>query len=94
MHYDARELWDKFWRDDRDKIIVWQTPNAFLIAWVVLTIVSLLTSGKLSDVFSWISIAALLIWSVLEMWKGVNYFRRLLGLVVFALTVLTIIHVS
>jgi hypothetical protein len=93
MHYDARELWDRFWRDDKDRIVVWQTPNAFLIAWAVFTVASLLTNAKLADIFSWISIVALMIWSVLEIWKGVNYLRRLLGLVVLVLTIFTIVHV-
>jgi hypothetical protein len=93
MHYDVHELWDKFWRNDRDEIVIWQTPNVFLIVWVVMTIASLFTNGKLADVFSWIGFIALIIWAALEMWKGVNYFRRLLGFVVFALAILSIVHI-
>jgi hypothetical protein len=89
----TENLWDKFWHDDEGNTVIWQTPNAFLIIWVILTIVSLLVSGKTADVLSFIGWASLIIWSVLEVWKGVNYFRRLLGLIVFVLSALSFVHV-
>jgi hypothetical protein len=92
MNFDLEELWDNFWRDKRGNIVIWQTPNIALIGWLVLTIVSLFLSGKLSDVFSWAALVSLVIWSLLEITKGVNYFRRLLGLVVLALAVLSAVH--
>jgi hypothetical protein len=93
MEYDLVELWNNFWRNKDGKIVVWQTPNIPLISWVVFTILSLLVTGKTADVFSWLGLISLMIWSLMEIVKGVDYFRRFLGLVVFVLAVLTIVHV-
>jgi hypothetical protein len=93
MEYDLVELWNNFWRNKDGKIVVWQTPNIPLIGWVVFTILSLLVTGKTADVFSWLGLISLMIWSLMEIVKGVDYFRRFLGLVVFVLAVLTIVHV-
>lgn len=86
-----RNLWDRTFKDERGRFVIWQTPNAFLIAWAVLTIVSLLTSGRLADVFSWIGSAALIAWSLLEIFKGMNYFRRALGLLVLIFALASLI---
>jgi hypothetical protein len=93
MNLDLENLWDNLWRDKEGRVVVWQTPNVFLIAWVVLTIVSLVVTGKAADIFSWLGLAALFIWSLLEIFKGVNYFRRILGLVVLVFAVLSLIKV-
>lgn len=84
-------LWDKFWRDKNGDIVVWQTPNIPLIGWAVLTILCLFTSGKLSDIFGWAGDASLVIWSVLEITKGVNYLRRVIGLVVLLFAIASFI---
>ena len=89
---DRRSLWDKFWKDKRGDVVVWQFPNALLLAWVITTIISLLFNGTISNVFLWIAEASLILWSLLEIFKGVNYFRRLLGLVVLACAIATIIQ--
>jgi hypothetical protein len=78
MQFD--ELWDRIWRDKRGKVVIWQMPNAFLIGWAVLTMASLIVSGKVADVLAWAAIAALAAWALLEIVKGVNYFRRFLGI--------------
>jgi hypothetical protein len=94
MQNNLAESWNKFWRNKDGRVVVWQTPNVFLIGWVVFTIVSLLVSTKtVADVFSWLGFISLLIWSLLEIVKGVDYFRRMLGFVVLALVILTIVHV-
>lgn len=91
MQKDGYDLWDKIWKNKDGDVVIWQMPSIPLIAWAVLTIISIVTLGKASNVFLWLGDAALVIWSVLEMVKGANYFRRVLGLVVFGMSVLLIV---
>jgi hypothetical protein len=83
------DLWDKVWKDKNGKVVVWQNPNAWLIAWAVIDVASLLTNGGISNVLWWIGTIDLGIWSLLEIVLGVNYFRRALGVLVFLLVVAT-----
>ena len=91
--YDDRDLWDKIWRNEDGDIVIWQWPNAWLIGWAVVTLISLVVTGKVSDVFFWIGVGLLLVWSALEILKGVNYFRRALGVVVLLMEIMMIINV-
>jgi hypothetical protein len=86
-----RSLWDKTWKDRRGRVVVWQTPNIALIGWVTLTFLSLLIGGRLADIFSWLGSAALIIWSLLEIFKGANYFRQALGLLVLVMAAMSLI---
>lgn len=86
--HDRRNLWDRIWRDRRGRIVIWQTPNIWLIIWVVLTCVSLFASSRgMANIAWWASSAVLAVWALLEIFKGVNYFRRALGLVILLMTV-------
>jgi hypothetical protein len=90
---DRRSVWDKLWKDRAGNVVIWQMPNVPLIAWVVLTVVSLvLDTGTAADVASWLADVALIIWSLLEIFKGVDYFRRALGLLVLAFSIMSVIH--
>lgn len=93
-HYENRDLWDKFWKDKDGNVVVWQRPNAWLIAWVVLTLGSLFINGTVSNVIWYGSLAVLAIWAILEVWKGVNYLRKCLGAVVLLLIVLALFKVG
>jgi hypothetical protein len=86
-----RSLWDRIWKDRRGHVVIWQTPNIALIGWAVLTFLSLLFSGRQADIFSWLGSASLITWSLLEMFKGVNYFRRALGALVLIMAVMSLI---
>jgi len=85
-------LWDKIWRDSKGRVVIFQWPNAWLIAWAVLAMASLLISGRTADVFSWVSHAALISWAILELKDGANYFRRGLGVVVLIFAVMSLIR--
>lgn len=92
---DDRSLWDKFWRDKHDNIVIAQMPNVWLIGWLVLEIVSLLASShRIELVTWWLASTALGVWSVLEILQGVNYFRRLLGLFIALMTLLTVFGIG
>jgi len=88
-HYEHQDLWDKFWKDKDGNYAIFRRPNALLIAWVVLTLGSLFAPhGIAENVFWWASLAVLAAWSLLEIFKGVNYFRRVLGVLVLVLVIL------
>lgn len=80
-------FWDKFWRDRRGKVVIYQTPNRYLIGWAILAAVSLFTNGTLANVLWYLSLALLAVWAALEIWQGANYFRRCLGAVMAILIV-------
>lgn len=88
------DIWDRFWRDSKGRIVIWQTPNLFLIGWAVFTVLSLVfnNGSTASAACTWIAAASLLYWSYLEIFKGVNYFRRSLGVIVLVLDVISIIN--
>jgi hypothetical protein len=92
LQTNNRSLWDKFWRDKEGNIVIAQIPNVWLILWIILEIVSLFSSSHRTELITWwLASAALGIWSLLEIFRGVNYFRRVLGLCVAVLTLLTIV---
>lgn len=73
----------KFWEDDRGKVVVWQKPNLPLTIWFLATVGGmLLPNGFIQKALYLIGLVALVVWSILEISRGVNYFRRLLGLLV------------
>jgi hypothetical protein len=91
LSHGQRDLWDKIWKDKRGDVVIWQFPNAALLTWAAATFVSLFFNGTVANVLSWIGSAALIVWSLLEIFKGVNYFRRAFGLVVFIFAIASLI---
>lgn len=78
----SRSLWDRTWKDKNGRVVLWQTPNKWLIGWALLTTVSLFFNGTTADVISSIASISLIVWSLLEIFRGINYYRRFLGAVV------------
>ncbi|MBX9254554.1 hypothetical protein H1Q63_11455 [Desmonostoc muscorum CCALA 125] len=77
-------LIDKTFRDSDGKIVIAQMPNLPLIVWIVTSLLALIfTSGKINTVLEILANGSLFTWAWLELFQGVNYFRRALGLVVF-----------
>lgn len=91
MNQNITNIWENMWYDKRGRVVIWQTPNIALIGWAVFTILSLFINGKTADIFQWLGIGSLLIWAGLEIFRGANYFRRLLGVAVLILDVLSIV---
>ncbi|MBW4563722.1 MAG: hypothetical protein KME32_21770 [Mojavia pulchra JT2-VF2] len=76
-------LVDKTFRDSSGKIVLAQMPNLPLIVWVVTSLLALIfTSGNINTVLDVVANGSLFTWAWLELFQGVNYFRRALGLVV------------
>jgi hypothetical protein len=77
-------LVDKTFRDSNGEIVVVQMPNLPLIVWIVASLLALIfTSGKINTVLDVLANGSLFTWAWMELFQGVNYFRRALGLTVF-----------
>ncbi|HVW23656.1 MAG TPA: hypothetical protein VHB51_04220 [Candidatus Saccharimonadales bacterium] len=83
-----RDLWDRVWKDEHGDVVIVESPNRWIIAWVVLVTLFLLSSSNAVQNFFWlVSLIPLTIWAYLETTQGVNYFRRALGVIGFLLVV-------
>ena len=87
-----RSLWDKIWKDKKGSVVIWQNPNVFLIGWAVLTTLALFFPRRPGDILAAVGLGILIIWCLLEIFRGVNYFRRALGLAVLAYAVSAVLH--
>jgi hypothetical protein len=72
-------------------LVVGQLPNRLLVLWFVLTVIRLVfrPTGTLGVVLDGVALVALLVWSIDELWRGVNPFRRLIGGLVLLFLVVT-----
>ena len=75
------------------RFTVAQWPNLALSAFLVVEVVRLLSqpAGRAATVSSVLGALALLAWSVDEVARGVNPFRRFLGLAILGLTLATLL---
>jgi hypothetical protein len=73
-------LVDKTFRDSDGKIVLAQMPNLPLIVWIVSSLLQLIfTTGKINTGLDVLASGTLFTWAWLELFQGVNYFRRALG---------------
>ena len=82
---EAKEptLFDRTFRDSEGNIVIAQIPNLPLLVGLAVTIVQfILPSGKLQMGADLIAFGALFTWAWQELFEGVNYFRRALGMIV------------
>ncbi|OYQ65921.1 hypothetical protein B9G53_05825 [Pseudanabaena sp. SR411] len=76
-------LFNKVFRDSEGKIVLAQMPNLPIIVWVAATVLKLIfTTGKINIGLEVIAFGSLFTWAWEELFQGVNYFRRALGLLV------------
>ena len=76
-------LFDKVFRDREGKIVFAQIPNLPLVVWIVTSLLKLVfTTGKINIGLEVIAFGSLFTWAWEELFQGVNYFRRALGLLV------------
>jgi len=75
-------LFDLIFRDSEGKIVIAQMPNLPILVGLSATLLHvLLPVSQLQTAFGLIAFGALFTWAWLEIFEGVNYFRRGLGLV-------------
>ncbi len=76
-------LFDKTFRDSDGKIVLAQMPNLPIIVWLTASLLKLVfTTGEINTGLDVLANGSLFTWAWLELFQGVNYFRRALGLVV------------
>lgn len=74
-------LFDQTFRDNEGNIVIAQPPNLPLIVGVTTTLLTLVVpSGDFSRGLGAVAFGSLFTWAWLELFDGVNYFRRGLGL--------------
>lgn len=81
---EAKEntLFDLTFRDSEGRIVIAQMPNLPLLIGLAATILQfILPSGKIQTAFDLVAFGALFTWAWQEIFEGVNYFRRALGLI-------------
>lgn len=77
-----KEVGVNFFKNKDNNIVLAQWPNTSLIIWFVGLVVSKVATGNLHELASYVSFGALVVWAGFEIFSGVNYFRRTLGVVV------------
>ena len=76
-------LFDRTFRDSDGNIVIAQTPNLPILVWITATLLKLIfTSGNIQTGLDALAFGSLFTWAWQELFQGVNYFRRSLGLVV------------
>ena len=71
-----------FFEDKHGRVVIFQMPNALLWGWLLSKLLMILGTRNLASGFGRLGTALLFAWAYLELTKGVNYFRKSLGLVV------------
>ncbi|MDD1650827.1 MAG: hypothetical protein LUO80_10610 [Methylococcaceae bacterium] len=74
---------DRCFRDQQGRVVIAQFPNWPLWTWAGASLLQwVIPGGPLTTFLGLVSLSAIVYWSLLEIFSGVNYFRRVLGLVV------------
>ncbi len=80
---DKTESSKSFFKDKHGHIVIVSWPNIPLIGWIVFQVLAMIvTKGRIHTGSEALSMAFLYTWAYMEIMSGVNYFRRLLGLIV------------
>jgi hypothetical protein len=74
-------LFNQIFRDQGGNIVLAQMPNLPLITWIVASLFKIVfTTGKINIGLDALAFGSLFTWAWEELFQGVNYFRRTLGL--------------
>ncbi|MCU0538245.1 MAG: hypothetical protein MUD14_30530 [Hydrococcus sp. Prado102] len=78
-------LFDRTFRDGEGNIVIAQKPNLPILVWLAATLLNLIpTTDNIHIGLDALAFGSLFTWAWLELFQGVNYFRRALGGVVLA----------
>ncbi len=83
--FGAKEptLFDRIFRDSEGRIVIAQMPNLPILVGIAAALLQfVLPSGNMQTTCSLVAFGALFTWAWQELFDGVNYFRRSLGLIV------------
>lgn len=82
LEADEATLFDQIFRDREGKIVIAQMPNLPILVGLAATFLQFVfPSGRIQTALSLIAFGALFTWAWQELFQGVNYFRRALGLI-------------
>ena len=74
-------LFDRTFRDSEGEIVIAQPPNLPLIVGIVASLLKLIvTTGQINLALDLVAFGSLFTWAWKELFQGVNYFHRALGL--------------
>jgi hypothetical protein len=83
---NKRTFKDKCFKDKRGNVVIGQTPNlALTVAMISLLIGVFLDEGLVSEFIDVVTFGTFFTFAWLELFQGVNYFRRLYGFIVLAI---------
>jgi hypothetical protein len=88
----ANKTFDKIFRDKDGNVVIAQFTNAVILITFGLFIASRLFDDSIKPYFSAVVSFFLIYWAYLEIFKGVNLWRKFLGLVVGGWSVYRIIE--
>jgi len=75
-------FFNQVFRDDEGKIVLGQPPNLPIIVWIGATILKMIfATGQINTGLELVAFGTLFTWAWEELFQGVNYFRRALGLI-------------
>jgi len=76
-------FFNQVFRDDEGKTVIAQLPNLPIIVWIVATLLKMIfVTGQINTGLELLAFGSLFTWAWGELFQGVNYFRRTLGLIV------------
>jgi hypothetical protein len=78
---------DKCFKDNQANTVLGQKPNLPIIVGLSSSILSVFVEGKLLTLLEVVGFGALFTWAWLEIFSGVNYFRRFVGALVMAILI-------
>ena len=76
-------LFNRTFKDSQGEIVIAQKPNLPILVWLAATLLNLISpTGNISAGLDALAFGSLFTWAWLELFSGVNYFRRALGFIV------------
>ena len=82
---------NNFFKDKNGNVVLFQPANLPLIMWLVFTLIGfVLPAGSVKDIVRLVALIILVVWASMEIYSGVNGFRRTLGFVVLVSAVISL----
>lgn len=79
-----RTLFQRLFCDANGNVVLVQFPNVPLLLWIGLSLLRIYSFPVIIDVgIGLLANSFLFVWAYLEITSGVNYFRRILGAIIF-----------
>jgi hypothetical protein len=83
---------DKCIKDKEGNIVFGQKPNLPIIVWLICLILQQFLEGDLYKLINVIGFGAIFTWAWLEIFLGVNYFRRAIGVLVMVVILISRVY--